>query len=219
DNGIQGLLTDRQDLALKSILVGNLGAAGDDRLTDPRHRLDDPSAKPGRVGRHIAPADQRLPFGTNKVLDMLYGDGTRPLLLRQKAHSDGIASGRRQSQALSVRPIAQQRVGHLDQTAGPVADERVGSDRAAMVEIDQDLQSARDDIVRFSSLDIGDETDTARIMLVARVVETLSLGQCHRRCSSPGFVDTKLPGAPPSDGANAIIRTRLARTRIALTPG
>ncbi len=122
------------------------------------------------------------------------GDGARSLLPRQKAHRDGIAARRRQGQALPVRPIAQQRVGHLDQAAGAVADQRVGADRAAMVEIDQDLQPARDDIVRFSSLDIGDETDTARIMLVARVVETLSLGQCHRGCSSPDVVDTKLAG-------------------------
>jgi len=30
-----------------------------------------------------------------------------------------------------------------------------------MVEIDQDLQTARDDVMRFSSLDVGDETDAA----------------------------------------------------------
>ena len=40
-----------------------------------------------------------------------------------------------------------------------------------MVEIDQDLQAALDDVVRFSPFDIGDETDAAGIMLVARIVE------------------------------------------------
>jgi hypothetical protein len=50
-----------------------------------------------------------------------------------------------------------------------------------MVEVDEDLQPACDEVVRFSSLDVGDETDTARIMLVARVVEALSLRQSHRR--------------------------------------
>jgi hypothetical protein len=34
----------------------------------------------------------------------------------------------------------------LNKTARPVADQRVGSDGAAMVEIDEDLQTARDDV-------------------------------------------------------------------------
>jgi len=87
-----------------------------------------------------------------------------------------------------MRPIAQQRIGHLDQAARSVTDQRIGPDRAPMVEIDQDLQTARDDVMRFSSLDVGDETDAARIVLVAWVVETLSLGRCHRGCSSPDVV-------------------------------
>ena len=132
-------------------------------------------AEPGRVGRHVAPADQGLSLGPDVILDMLDRDGARLLVPRQKAHRDGIAAGLGKCQPCRARPIAQQRVRHLDEAAGPVADQRVGPDRAAMVEIDQDLQAARDDVVRFSSLDVGDETDTARIMLVARVVEALSL--------------------------------------------
>jgi hypothetical protein len=48
--------------------------------------------------------------------------------------------------------MAQQLVRHLDHAAGAVADQRVGPDRAAMVEIEEDLQPAADDIVRFSAL-------------------------------------------------------------------
>jgi hypothetical protein len=70
--------------------------------------------------------------------------------------------------------MAQQRVGHLDQDAGTVSDQGVGADRAAMIEVDQDLEAARDDVVRFSAADMSDETDTARIVLVARVIEALS---------------------------------------------
>src|SRR5262249_56328138 len=114
---------------------------------------------------------------------------------------------------------AQQAIRRLNEATRPVADQRVGSDRAAMVEIDQDLQTARNDVMRFSPPNIGDETDTARIMLVARVVETLSPWQCHRRCSSPDAVETSVPAAPPrSNGTSAIICTRSARTRIAKRP-
>ena len=52
-------------------------------------------------------------------------------------------------------------IGVLRQDAGAITHQRIGTDRAAMVEIDQDLQAARDDLMRFSSPDVGDETDTA----------------------------------------------------------
>jgi hypothetical protein len=43
-----------------------------------------------------------------------------------------------------------------------------------MVEIDKDAQALTDEIVRFATLDVGDEADTARIMFVARIVKALS---------------------------------------------
>ena len=134
---------------------------------------------------------------------MLDRDGARPLVPRQKAHRDGITAGLGKGQPLPRRPVAQQRVRHLNEAAGPVADQRIGPDGAAMVEIDQDLQPARDDVVRFSSLDVGDETDAARIMLVARVVEALSLRQSHRVCSSPKAVGASMAGAPARDRREA----------------
>ncbi len=178
---VQDLLADRQDLALERVLVGHLGAGRDDRLGDVRHRLDDPGAEAGEVGRHLAPGDQALPLDPHQPLDM--GDGDRPRLFveRQKAHRHGIAAGRRQLDAARAAPVAQQRVGHLDQAAGAVADQRVGAHRAAVIEVDEDLQPAADDVVRLSALDIDDKADPARIMLVPRVVKTLSDRPCHSR--------------------------------------
>ena len=122
----------------------------------------------------IAPAEQRLPLGADEMLDMRDRDGARLLVHRQKAHRHGVAAGRRQFEAALAGPMAQQRVRHLDHAAGAVAHQRVGADRAAMVEIDEDLQPAADDIVRFSALDVRDKADAARIVLVARIVEALS---------------------------------------------
>ena len=51
----------------------------------------------------------------------------------QEAHCHRIAPRRRQHEAAFVAPIAQQRIRGLDQTAGAVADQRVGPDRAAMI--------------------------------------------------------------------------------------
>src|SRR5262249_16197361 len=90
---------------------------------------------------------------------------------RQEAHRYGIAAERRQFEATALRPIAQQLVGHLDHTAGTVADQRVGPYRSAMIQIHQDLQPLLDDVVRFSSADVGDKADAARVVLVAWIVK------------------------------------------------
>ena len=45
--------------------------------------------------------------------------------------------------------------------------------RPAMIEIGEHEKSVTDDLVRLRALDIGDETDAARIMLVGRIVKSL----------------------------------------------
>ena len=82
-----------------------------------------------------------------KCSNCLIANCARLLVLRQEAHGDGVVAGRRQVDAGLARPVAQQGVGRLDQAAGAVADQRIGADRAAMVEIDQDLQALADDVV------------------------------------------------------------------------
>jgi hypothetical protein len=68
---------------------------------------------------------------------------------------------------------AVQLVRQLDQDARTVAHQLVGTDRAAVVEVLEDLQPLLDDRVRFLALDVGHETDTARVVFVRRVVETV----------------------------------------------
>ena len=178
---VEDLLADRQDLPFERGLILDPRAGGDDRLADHRHRFDDAFAETAQVDRHVAPADQGLALGDDHRLEMADGELARGFLLRQEAHRDGVAPGRRQLQRHLVRPVAQQAIGHLDQAAGTIAHQRVGPDRAAMVEIDQDLQAATDDLVRLAALDIGHEADPARIVFVAWIVQSLALRKSHRR--------------------------------------
>jgi hypothetical protein len=53
-----------------------------------------------------------------------------------------------------------------------------------MIQVDQDLQPALDDVVRLSALDVDDEAHAARVMLVARIVQSWS-----RRGSHHGALD------------------------------
>ena len=78
----------------------------------------------------------------------------------------------------SVGALAREElVRNLDQDAGAVAGFRIAAAGAAMRQVDQDLQSLEDDVVRLLALDVDHETDAAGVVLVAGVVETLLRGE------------------------------------------
>ena len=54
---------------------------------------------------------------------------------------------------------------------------RVGADRAAVVQIDENLDSLTNDLMGLAVLDIGDKADTTAVMVVFRVVQALRFGQ------------------------------------------
>ena len=58
-----------------------------------------------------------------------------------------------------------------------VARLRVGADRAAMLEVQQDLQALLDDVVRLAVVQVGDEADAAGIALVQRIEQAFRLGK------------------------------------------
>jgi hypothetical protein len=70
-------------------------------------------------------------------------------------------------------------MGDLDQAADAVAHHGVRANGAAMVEVEEDLQPAGNDVVRFAALDIGHKPYAARIMFVPRVIETLPPSFTH----------------------------------------
>ena len=185
------------------VLVADFGAGRDDRLRDIRHRLDDGLAEPGRIDADFAPSKQAsAPRRATKCSKCRDRDGARHLVHRQKAHRDRVAARRRQFETARPGPIAQQAVRHLDHAAGAVADQRVGPDRAAVVEIDQDLQPAADDIVRFSAFDIRDKADAAGVVLVARIIKAFFASPMPSSMLFPPLASGLFPGrSPPSANA------------------
>ena len=67
----------------------------------------------------------------------------------------------------------EERVRDLGQHAAAVAERRIRAHRAAVVEVDQNLQALFEDVVRLAVLHVGDEADAAGIMLVGGIVERL----------------------------------------------
>ncbi len=68
--------------------------------------------------------------------------------------------------------LGKESVRDLRQNAGAVAGARIGTDRAAMLEIDQDRQRILDDLMRLAAFDIGDEADAAGILVERGIIET-----------------------------------------------
>jgi len=81
--------------------------------------------------------------------------------------------------AVLLRPAAEQGVGNLDEDARTVAQQRIGADRSAVIEVFEDLQRLGDDRMAFLPTDMGDEAHSAGIVLISRIVQALSLGKLH----------------------------------------
>ena len=94
--------------------------------------------------------------------------------------------------------------GICDEHAAAVAELGVGAGRAAMIEIDEDLQALLQDVVRLAVAHVGDEADAAGIMLPGRIVETL--GARQERIGHDGLRATSGRGRERGDGGFAAVR-------------
>jgi len=99
--------------------------------------------------------------------------------LRQEAHADSVFARLRQGVARSIGPLANQRIGNLDENPRAIAQQRISAHRTAMVELFEDLQRLRNDRVAFLSLDMRNHADAAGVMFVGGVIETLGGGVSH----------------------------------------
>ena len=93
---------------------------------------------------------------------------------RQKHHPHAIFARRRQRKTKPRAFALEKRVRNLNQNSGAVAGLRIAAARAAMRQVDQDLNALEDDVVRFAPGNIGHKADAAGIVLMLRVIETLS---------------------------------------------
>jgi hypothetical protein len=125
------------------------------------------------VDRHVAPAQQHLPLGLDRALHLLLAGQARGVLLGQEDHADTVFAGCGQRDALGGHLLAVQRIGQLDQDAGAVTHQLVGTDCAPVVEVLQDLEGVLDDGVGLGAADVGNKTHTTGIVFVAGGVQAV----------------------------------------------
>jgi hypothetical protein len=108
--------------------------------------------------------------------------------------------------------------GICTEDAGAVAHAWIGADRTAVLEIAKNAQAVFDELMRLAALDVGDETDAARILVERGIVETLREAVCRdqrssrvrqmQRCASarsshPASPARSAPAYPPRPRASA----------------
>ena len=131
-----------------------------------------PMASP--IHRSVAPAENRQPFFARDSFDDAFAQ--QPLLRidRQEHHPDAVrpASGSAKSQRRAFP--REKLVRDLDQNARAVARFRIAAARAAMRQVDQNLNALLDDLVRFLAVQVHDKAHAAGVVLVAGIVQTLA---------------------------------------------
>jgi len=120
-----------------------------------------------------------LALDLQEMLELGNSDFPGFLVLGQETHGHGILAGRRKVDLRILGPVAQKPIGNLNQNPGAVANQRVCAHGAPVIEIDQNLKAAGNHLMGFSALDIGHKPHAARIMLVARIVQTLLFRSAH----------------------------------------
>ena len=171
---VAGPLADHVELALQRVGVDVAAAAPDEDLPDDRLDLLGPFGQPAVVHRHVAPAEQDLAFGGDRALDLLLARDPGGRLLRQEHHPRTVLPDRGQRDPELAAGPAQERVRQLDQDAGAVALQGVGARGAPVREVLEDGERVADDRVVLLPLDVRDEAQPARVVLVRRVVEPLA---------------------------------------------
>ncbi len=146
-------------------------SVSDEQLLDDRLTRAGGRAKPGVVSRHDAPAKDFVSVVLNGPLDQRPQSIPIVPAFRQKDEARSVLSRRREREPEGRGDLAQESIGRLNENAGAIARVGLASARAAVQQIEQNLQPLVDDAVRLAALDVDDEANAARVVLVGRVVK------------------------------------------------
>ena len=209
---VRGAAAHDVELAFERLGDHHVGAAADEDLAN--HWLLGLHRRRHRhvaVDRHITPAEYELTFTAHRALDLFLARKARRGLLGHEHHAHPVLAGQGQAHTLRCHLFAIEPVGDLDQDAGTIALQGVGTDCATVVEVLQDLEALEHDVMCLSALDVGDETHATGIMFIGGIVKSLLLGQIHL-VFLKRQVTTRVAARNGADEADAHKKAGRART-------
>jgi hypothetical protein len=161
--------------------AGDPGApAGHEELGEGGHHAAGRGTERGVVDRHLAPPEDREALLVGDLLDAPPGGRHRLGVAGQERGADGVRTCGGQLEAELGGDLAQERVGHLEQDPGAVTGVDLGAGGAAVVEVAQGGERLGHDVVAGLTGQGRHHGDTAGVLLVARVVETLRRREVRR---------------------------------------
>jgi hypothetical protein len=142
-------------------------------LAEHRHHRAGLGADVGGVGRDVAPAQDALALGGDRVLEDLLAGGALGAVRRQEHLADAVAAAARHLEAEAQALGLEEAVRELEHDAGAVAGIRIGAAGGAMGQPAQHLEALLDDASRLFAFDMGDEADATGVLLRGRIVEAV----------------------------------------------
>ena len=170
-------LAQDEQAALEHGLVRDALAAADEDLNARRCVRANAFAEQGLVGRHIAPTKQRQSFALARFRDDLLDDPASLRITRHEQEPGAVVAefGQRETKLFAFR--LEEAVRDLHQHAATVAGVHIRTNGTAVIEIVQDLQAHRHNVVRLAVLHVGHEADPTGVVLAGWVVEALRFRQ------------------------------------------
>ena len=187
------------ELALERVLI-HARRAPDENLLDVGLRVARHAPDRVSVDRRVAPAEHGQPLLARGFLHDAFAEDSVLRIDGKKYHPDAIFAGRGKRETEARAFALEKSVRNLNQDARAVARLRIAAARAAMREIDQNLNTLQHDIVGFLPFDIGDETEAASVVLVLRAVHALRFGQARKWVDGFHFAPLFHDAAEPRRG-------------------
>jgi hypothetical protein len=120
--------------------------------------------------RHGAPAEERLSLFADDAGDEMLEAEARARICGKEDGARAIAALGRKVDPQPGRDLPQKTIWRLDQNAGAVPRVSLAPARAAVLQVDQDLQAALDHRMRAPACHIDDEPDTTGVVFEGWVV-------------------------------------------------
>ena len=132
----------------------------------------------GHVGihRHITPAQQHLALGFHGTLNFLLAGNARCGFFGQEQHADTVFTGGWQGNALLGHFFTEESIGNLNQDTGTVAHQWVGTHGTTVVQVFQNFQAARNNVMRTLAFDVRHKANATGVVFIAGGVHAFFFG-------------------------------------------